>query len=106
MDRQTHLKKLIADRRSLLKGMGAAAIGISFGGALAGCSEASKTGSGTKIASTGEEPKLNFYNWDTYIGQTTLADFQKETGVKVKMSLFANNDELFAKLRGGNRAMM
>ncbi|MBU6207682.1 MAG: spermidine/putrescine ABC transporter substrate-binding protein, partial [Alphaproteobacteria bacterium] len=46
---------------------------------------------------------LNFYNWDTYIGDTTLADFKKATGVDVHMSLFANNDELFAKLRGGNQ---
>ncbi len=23
-----------------------------------------------------EEKKLNFYNWDTYIGETTLADFE------------------------------
>ena len=102
MDRHTHLKKLIADRRSLLKGMGAAAIGISFGGALAGCGEASKSGSGTKIASTGEEPKLNFYNWDTYIGETTLDDFNGASGIDVNMSLFATNDELFAKLRAGN----
>ena len=60
MDGQAKLKQLIADRRSLLKGLGAAAIGISFGGALAGCSEGSKPGSAAKIASTGEEPKLNF----------------------------------------------
>jgi spermidine/putrescine transport system substrate-binding protein len=24
-----------------------------------------------------EEPKLNFYNWDTYIGETTLPDFRR-----------------------------
>lgn len=49
-----------------------------------------------------EEKKLNFYNWDTYIGETTLADFGKATGIAVKMDLFAENDELFAKLREGN----
>ncbi len=102
MDGQTKLKQLIADRRSLLKGFGAAAIGISFGGALAGCSDKAKTGAGTKIPSTGEEPKLNFYNWDTYIGETTLDDFKGASGVDVNMSLFATNDELFAKLRAGN----
>jgi hypothetical protein len=46
--------------------------------------------------------KLNFYNWDTYIGETTLGDFKKATGVDVNMSLFATNDELFAKLKAGN----
>ena len=49
-----------------------------------------------------EEPRLNFYNWDTYIGETTLADFRTASGISVKMDLFADSDELFAKLREGN----
>ena len=49
-----------------------------------------------------EEKKLNFYNWDTYIGETTLADFKKASDIDVKMDLFADNDELFAKLKEGN----
>jgi spermidine/putrescine transport system substrate-binding protein len=49
-----------------------------------------------------EEKKLNFYNWDTYIGETTLDDFKAATGIEVQMDLFADNDELFAKLREGN----
>jgi spermidine/putrescine transport system substrate-binding protein len=76
-------------RRSLLKGLGAAAVGISLLGKKS-------------PAWAEEEKKLNFYNWDTYIGETTLPDFQKETGIPVNMSLFATNDELFAKLRAGN----
>ena len=50
----------------------------------------------------GEEPKLNFYNWDTYIGETTLADFTARTGISVRMDLYADNDELFATLKKGN----
>ena len=73
-------------RRSVLGGLGAAAVGLTF--------------SGKGFAA--EEAKLNFYNWDTYIGETTLADFQKASGIDVNMSLFATNDELFAKLRAGN----
>ena len=49
-----------------------------------------------------EEPLLNFYNWDTYIGETTLADFKAETDIEVKMDLFGDNSELFAKMREGN----
>ena len=49
-----------------------------------------------------EEKKLNFYNWDTYIGEDTLSDFKDATGIDVTMDLFADNDELFAKLKGGN----
>ena len=96
-------RRALQDRRSLLRGFGAAAVGISFGG-LAGCSEKTETAAAgaAKIAATGEERKLNFYNWDTYIGSTTLADFKGAGGADVNMSLFATNDELFAKLRAGN----
>ena len=82
-----------ASRRSLLTALGAAAIGVSF----TACSQ-----QGAAPAGGGEEPKLNFYNWDTYIGDTTLADFKKASRVDVNMSLFATNDELFAKLKAGN----
>ena len=46
--------------------------------------------------------QVNVYNWDTYIGETTLDDFTETTGIAVRYDLFANNDELFAKLREGN----
>lgn len=46
--------------------------------------------------------KVNFYNWDTYIGETTLGDFTDATGIDVQMDLYADNDELFAKLKNGN----
>jgi spermidine/putrescine transport system substrate-binding protein len=49
-----------------------------------------------------EEKKLSFYNYDTYIGETTLADFNTATGIEVKMDLFADGDELFTKLKAGN----
>ncbi|WP_263588445.1 ABC transporter substrate-binding protein [Sphingopyxis sp. GC21] len=93
------LNELLAqgrNRRSLLQAMGVAAIGISFGGLVA-CSK----GSDKKLAN-GEEAKLNFYNWDTYIGETTLDDFKASTGVDVTMDLFDSNDTLFAKFKAGN----
>jgi spermidine/putrescine transport system substrate-binding protein len=79
-----------ASRRSILKQAGAAAVGMSLTGPLAACGK----GGGRSIS---------FYNWDTYIGATTLADFKHATGVEVHMELFSTNDELFAKLRAGNR---
>jgi spermidine/putrescine-binding protein len=86
-----HAKSIATSRRSLLKGLGAAAIGISLAGKKS-------------PAWADEEKKLNFYNWDTYIGETTLQDFKDKSGIDVNMSLFATNDELFAKLRAGNRS--
>ncbi len=90
------LKHMLSDRRSMLKGMGAAAVGVSLMG-LSACGGKSKAKKGGP-----EEAVVNFYNWDTYIGPTTLADYKTASDVDVKMSIFANNDELFAKLRGGN----
>ncbi|GGZ27347.1 ABC transporter substrate-binding protein [Asticcacaulis endophyticus] len=84
----------LANRRSLLAGLGAAAVGISFSACSKPAEKATTDGA--------EEPKLNFYNWDTYIGETTLADFKTATGIDVNMQLFATNDELFAKLKAGN----
>lgn len=107
-DIQMKLGELKTNRRSILQGLGVAAVGISLGGLLSSCGggggegNTQSGGAGAKIPPTGEEPKLNFYNWDTYIGETTLADFKEASGTDVNMSLFATNDELFAKLRAGN----
>lgn len=75
------------NRRSFLAGTGAAAAGLTFL---------------PKRPFAAEEAKLNFYNWDTYIGETTLDDFEDASGIEVSMDLFADNDELFAKLKEGN----
>lgn len=72
------------NRRSFLAGTGAVAAGITLP-------------KGAFAAGT-----VNFYNWDTYIGETTLEDFTKATGIEVQYDLFADNDELFAKLKNGN----
>ncbi len=74
-------------RRSLLAGTGAVAAGLTIA---------------PKLGWTAEEAQVNFYNWDTYIGETTLEDFEDATGISVTMDLFADNDELFAKLKEGN----
>lgn len=75
-------------RRDFLAEARGAALALSFGG-LAGC--------------RAKGPSINFCNWDMYTGETTLRDFRKLSGVTVGMSLISSDDELFAKLRGGNR---
>ncbi len=72
-------------RRNFLAGTGAAAVALSFGGRFASAS--------------GE---LNVYNWDTYIGDTTLDTFTKSTGIEVQYDLYANLEEMFAKFQAGN----
>ncbi len=74
-------------RRNMLAGTGAIAAGLIFA---------------PYKSFSAEEKKVNFYNWDTYIGENTLSDFQDATGIEAKMDLFADSDELFAKLKEGN----
>lgn len=76
-----------ATRRGFMKNTGAVAAGLTFL---------------PWKAMSQEEKALNFYNWDTYIGEDTLANFQDATGIVPRMDLFADNDELFAKLKDGN----
>lgn len=49
-----------------------------------------------------EEKVLNIYNWPDYITETMIADFEKETGIKVNYDTFETNEALHAKLVAGN----
>jgi len=46
---------------------------------------------------------VNFYNWSNYIGKDTLPEFTKRTGVEVRYDLFADEEEMFSKIRAGAR---
>ena len=48
-----------------------------------------------------EEKILNVYNWSDYIAEDTIANFEKETGIKVRYDNFDNNEILHAKLVAG-----
>lgn len=47
------------------------------------------------------EQTVHIYNWSDYIGETTLADFQKETGIKPVYDVFDSNETLEGKLLAG-----
>ncbi|MFT4265679.1 MAG: polyamine ABC transporter substrate-binding protein [Xenophilus sp.] len=53
------------------------------------------------LARAGEDPVLNIYNWGDYIAEDTIANFEKETGIKVRYDLFDSNEALHAKLVAG-----
>ncbi len=44
---------------------------------------------------------VNVYNWSDYIDPAVLADFTKETGIKVQYDTFDSNDTLETKLLAG-----
>ena len=48
-----------------------------------------------------EEKVLNIYNWSDYIGEDTIRNFEKETGIKVRYDNFDNNEIVHAKLVAG-----
>ena len=52
-------------------------------------------------ATAQEEKILNIYNWSDYIGDDTIANFTKETGIKVRYDTFDSNETLHAKLVAG-----
>lgn len=53
-------------------------------------------------ASSAEEEKvLNFFNWADYIGDTTLADFEAEYGIKVNYDVYDSTEVVEAKLLAG-----
>ena len=49
-----------------------------------------------------EEAVLNVYNWVDYIGETTIADFEKETGIKVVYDTYDASETVDAKLLAGS----
>ncbi|WP_165667018.1 polyamine ABC transporter substrate-binding protein [Metapseudomonas otitidis] len=47
------------------------------------------------------EQTVHIYNWSDYIGETTLTDFQKETGIRPVYDVFDSNETLEGKLLAG-----
>ncbi|MEP5766205.1 MAG: polyamine ABC transporter substrate-binding protein [Halieaceae bacterium] len=48
-----------------------------------------------------EEAVLNIYNWSDYIGETTIADFEQEYGIKVNYDIYDSASIVDAKLMAG-----
>ncbi|MBM2854026.1 MAG: spermidine/putrescine transporter substrate-binding protein [Steroidobacteraceae bacterium] len=48
-----------------------------------------------------EEKVLFVYNWSDYIGETTIAEFEAKTGIKVTYDVFDSNEVLETKLLAG-----
>ena len=79
---------------NIFKRLGARAVfaSLSVAGLLAGVAGP---------AAAQEEKILNIYNWSDYIGDDTIANFEKETGIKVCYDTFDSNETLHAKLVAG-----
>src|SRR5215470_7699028 len=69
------------NRRTFLLGLGAAS--------LAGCAR-------------DKRPRLNVYNWSTYVAPDTISNFEAEFGVTVRYATYESNEEMLAKVITGN----
>ncbi len=57
----------------------------------------------TACGSGGEKKgKLNLFMWTEYIPDSVIKGFEKETGIKVQMQPYSNNEEMLAKVKGSS----
>jgi putrescine transport system substrate-binding protein len=67
---------------------------------LSGCG--GKSGGGSPSSGAGGAKDLNLYIWSDYLAPNTLADFEKQTGIKVHAAYFDTNETLETKLLAGS----
>jgi putrescine transport system substrate-binding protein len=72
-----------------------------MGTALAACGDDKAGGKAEGGKAGAEEKVLNVYNWSDYIAPDTLANFEKETGIKVRYDVYDSMQMLEAKLLAG-----
>jgi len=73
--------------------------------ALSACGDHKSTGSaaaGGDQAAGGGGKVLNLYIWSDYLAADTLANFEKQTGIKVHVAYFDTNETLETKLLAGS----
>ena len=71
-----------------------------WAGLLAGCG--GRQDGGPEPAYAGEDKVLHVYNWADYIAESTIADFEARTGIKVVYDVFDSSEVLMTKLLTGN----
>src|SRR3984893_147024 len=53
-------------------------------------------------ADAGEEKRLFVYNWTDFIGRSTIAEFERETGIKVTYDVYDSEETMDARLLAGS----
>lgn len=82
------LDSQLIDRRTFLKGSGAAALSL----ALGSCGS---------IGQDESQKQLNVFSWADYIHPDVIPAFEKRYGISVVYDTFASNEALMAKLQAG-----
>lgn len=47
-------------------------------------------------------PRINVMNWSAYIAPETVPKFEAETGIRVRYAIYESNEEMLARVGGGN----
>jgi spermidine/putrescine transport system substrate-binding protein len=47
-------------------------------------------------------PRLNVFNWSAYVAPSTIPNFEREFGVRVRYATYESNEEMLAKVITGN----
>jgi spermidine/putrescine transport system substrate-binding protein len=47
-------------------------------------------------------PRLNVFNWSSYVGADTIPNFEHEFGVHVRYAVYESNEEMLARVMSGN----
>ncbi len=83
--------------RATALGVGISAIGM----VLTACGRQEKSVEHATADLGSIEKELAIYNWSDYIAEDTVANFEKEFGVKVTYDTYESNEEMLAKLQTG-----
>jgi spermidine/putrescine-binding protein len=49
-----------------------------------------------------QRPRLNVFNWSDYVAEDTIGNFEKESGASVRYAIYESNEEMLARVFGGN----
>ena len=60
------------------------------------------TAAGLAACSRDRRPRLNVFNWSSYIAPETVPKFEAEFGVRVRYGIYESNEEMLARVMGGN----
>lgn len=110
MDRDDAFADLVArlrdgrlTRRGFMTRALAAGASLSAAGAvLAACGEEEPAAEATLPPMDETVPEeIVLFNWADYVAPSVLKGFEKETGIKVKVAFFDNNEAMLAKLKAG-----
>jgi spermidine/putrescine transport system substrate-binding protein len=47
-------------------------------------------------------PRLNVFNWSSYVGADTIPTFEREFNVRVRYAVYESNEEMLARVMSGN----